>query len=147
MLLVRKNQNLFPGIPSLFNDDWFNNTLPFYPERKLPVPAVNIKENEKEFEIEVAAPGMSKENFNVELDKNILTISSHKEEKKEEKNNNENYYCREFNSQSFQRSFNLGENLVNSEKILAKYIDGILHVKLSKREELKPKPAKQISIS
>jgi HSP20 family protein len=92
----------------------------------------------------VAAPGLTKENFNLNFNKNRLVISS---EVKDEKNENEGKYTRcEFSYQSFVRSFYLPDGLVDSDRISAKYNDGILLVTLPKREELKPKPARQIEI-
>ena len=108
------------------------------------IPAVNIKENDEAFIIEVAAPGMSKENFSVNLDGDRLLITS---EIKDEKHENvENYSRREFSYQSFQRSFAIPQSSVDGDKINAKYTDGILMINLPKREEIKPKSAKRIDI-
>jgi len=110
------------------------------------LPAVNVKESEDAFEIEVAAPGMTRGDFKVNLENNVLTISSEKQEekKKEEKGR---YTRREFSYQSFQRSFTIPENLVEGEKISAKYCEGLLCISLPKKEEVKPKPAREIKIS
>jgi HSP20 family protein len=75
----------------------------------------------------------------------VLSISSEKKDEKEEKN--EKYARREFSYQSFQRSFTVAENAVDSDKISAKYSEGILTISLPKREEVKPKPLKEIKIS
>lgn len=108
------------------------------------LPAVNIRENEESFMIEMAAPGLTKDNFKVNLDRNRLVISS---ELKEEKNENgEKYSRREFSYQSFQRSFTLPEGIIDGDKISAKYNNGILMVSIPKRDEVKPKPAKEIDI-
>ena len=146
--LVRQNTNLFPSLPSLLEDffsrDWadsrlgnrgFDSTLP----------AVNVRETNDEFTIEVAAPGMKREDFKVELDNNMLTISSERETKQDQQQN-ENYTRREFNYQYFQRSFTLPENKVEGEKITARYTDGILHITVPKKDEAKIKPVKQITI-
>lgn len=110
------------------------------------LPAVNVKESDESFEIEVAAPGMNKEDFKVNLENNVLTISSEKrEERKEEEKGR--YTRREFSYQSFQRSFTIPENLVEGDKIAAKYCDGVLCIHLPKKEEVKPKPAREIQIS
>ncbi|WP_320113549.1 Hsp20/alpha crystallin family protein [Draconibacterium orientale] len=109
------------------------------------LPAVNVKETDDDFVIEVAAPGMSKNDFNVNFKNNVLTISSEKKNEKEEKN--ENYTRKEFSYQSFQRSFTVAENAVVGEKISAKYDNGILHIILPKRDEVKPQPERQIKIS
>ena len=107
---------------------------------------MNVKENDEEYEIEVAAPGMKKNDFKINLDNNQLTISS--EIKKEDSTKEiDQYTRREFSYQSFQRSFTLPNNVVDGDKIAAKYTDGILTIKLPKRDEVKPKPAREIKIS
>jgi HSP20 family protein len=111
------------------------------------LPSVNIAETNDSFNIEVAAPGMKRDDFKVELDNNVLTISSEVENKKEEKDKEGNYTRKEFSYQSFQRSFALPENKVEGEKIAARYADGILHITVPKKEEAKVKPARKISIS
>lgn len=108
------------------------------------LPSVNVKETNDEFIIEVAAPGMKKNDFKINLRNNILSISSEKKEENEDKN--ENYTRKEFSYQSFQRSFTVLENDVESNKITANYSDGILRINLPKREEIKPKPAREIKI-
>lgn len=107
------------------------------------IPAVNIIENNKDFKIELVAPGLEKKNFNIETDNQILTISF---DKKEEKNkDNENYRRQEFTQQSFKRSFQLPENSLPN-KIEAKYKDGILELNLPKKEASTPHQKKEIKI-
>lgn len=149
MTLATRN-NWTPSFPSLFDKifegdlmDWKNSN---FAGSNTTLPAVNIKENDDQFEIEVAAPGMEKKDFKVNFDNGRLTISSEKENEKEVKDG-ESLTRREFNYQSFQRSFTISENMVNSDKINASYNNGILHITLPKREEIKPKPAKEIKIS
>ena len=110
------------------------------------IPSVNIKETENDFHVEVAAPGMNKEDFNIELDNNILTISSEKSNENVEKEG-EKYSKREFSYQSFQRSFTLPQGMVNEDKIKAEYKDGVLNLTIPKREEAKKKGRKTIKIS
>jgi len=110
------------------------------------LPAVNIKENEDSFTVEVAAPGMQKEDFKVELDNNLLTISSEKQDEKVEKEG-EKYTKREFSYQSFQRSFTLPQGLVKEDKIEAKYKEGVLHLMIPKKDEAKKKAPRTIKIS
>jgi HSP20 family protein len=110
------------------------------------LPAVNVKETEDSFEIEVAAPGMKKEDFKVNIENNVLTISSEKKEERKEEEKGR-FTRREFSYQSFQRSFSIPENLVDGEKISARYCEGILCIALPKKEEVKPKPAREISIA
>lgn len=147
--LVRTNGNMFPAIPSLLNDfftdDWFDSSLANWKSTGATLPAVNIRETNDDFRIEVAAPGMNRDNFKVELDNNVLTISSQREDDREEKEGA--YTRREFSYQSFQRSFRLPENKVEGDKIAARYTDGILQVTVPKKEDARIKPAKQIAVS
>jgi HSP20 family protein len=110
------------------------------------LPAVNVKENENEYLIDVAAPGLKKNDFKINYENGRLTISSEKKEERQGKKSDKMTRC-EFSYQSFQRSFSVPENIVDAEKITAKYDEGILHVALPKREEVKPKPPKEIKIS
>jgi HSP20 family protein len=150
MTLPRLSDSTFPTFPSFFNKffegdlmDWNSSN---YAGNNMTMPAVNIRENNDEFLIDVAAPGMSKENFQVDYDNGRLTISSEKKEEKEEKSE-ERYNRKEFSYMSFQRTFTIAENLVDGDKIGAKYENGILHISLPKKEEVKPKPARKIKIS
>jgi HSP20 family protein len=106
---------------------------------------VNIKESTDEFEVELAAPGLDKKDFNIELNNDMLTISSEKKIENEIKEGQQ-FARREFSYQSFSRSFTL-PNTVDNEKIRAKYENGILRVSIPKKDEAKPKPVKQIDIS
>lgn len=108
------------------------------------VPAVNVVENEEGFRIEVAAPGLQKSDFKLNLEKNQLTISAEKEQKEE--NKTEKYTRKEFKYSSFQRTFTL-PNTVDGDRIEANYADGILSIALPKREEAKEKPARLIEIA
>ena len=145
-MLARKSENYFPSIfDRFFNNDLMDWTNSNFSSTNTSLPAVNVKENEDEFTIEVAAPGMTKKDFNISIHNNVLTISSERKEEKEDKN--ENYTRREFAYQSFQRSFTVADNAVDSDKITAKYNDGILYIHLPKREEVKPKPLKEIKIA
>lgn len=149
MTLAKLSNNWFPSMPSFFDRffdgdlmDWNSSN---FSSTNTTMPAVNVKENNNEFLIEVAAPGMTKEDFNVNYDNGRLTISSEKKNESEEKDD-EKVTRREFSYQCFQRSFTVSEQLVESEKITANYKNGILHVTLPKREEIKPKPTRQIEI-
>lgn len=149
--LVRNNGSLFPALPLLIenflNRDLLDSSTSDWGSAGATMPSVNIAETNDEYLIEVAAPGMKRENFKVELDNNVLTISSEMESRNEEGDNKANFTRREFNYQSFQRSFSLPENKVEGEKITARYSDGILYVSVPKKEEAKVKPVKQIMIS
>jgi HSP20 family protein len=108
------------------------------------VPAVNIYENSEEFRLDVAAPGLKRENIKLNLDNNLLTISS--EISVSEENGNDKCNRREFDYSSFKRTFTLPQS-VDTEKISAKYADGVLSVYLAKKEEAKIKPVREIEIS
>ncbi|WP_346861134.1 Hsp20/alpha crystallin family protein [uncultured Draconibacterium sp.] len=142
--------NDYTSLPSLLDKFFGGNLMDWntrnYAGSNSTLPAVNVKENDNEFLIDVAAPGLEKNDFKLNYDNGRLTISSEKSENKEEKEG-EVLTRKEFSYQSFQRTFTVPETFVNAEKISAKYNNGILHVTLPKREEIKPKPAKQIKIS
>lgn len=148
--MVKHERDLFPAMPSFFEElldkDWL--TWPFGSERTSgSVPAVNVKETDKAYALEVAAPGMTKQDFKVQLDNNRLIISAEKENKEEESDENRGYTRREFRYQSFVRTFNLPESVVNNEQIAANYKDGILHITIPKSEEARLKNVRQIQIS
>ncbi len=143
MLPALRNRLNMPGIM----DDFFGRDLMenFLSERTgVNVPAVNLAENNDEYRIEVAAPGLDKKDFKIDLDNDVLTISSEKEIKDEEKD--EKFMRCEFNYTKFSRSFTLPES-ANADKIKATHKDGILYVHIPKKEEAKQKPPKQIDIS
>ena len=137
----------FPFFPTSMLDRFWDKELmdrasSNYSTTNTSLPAVNIKETDDDFMIEVAAPGMKKDDFSINYDNGRLTISSEKEEVSDER-----YNRREFSYQSFCRNFEVVDNVIDNQKISAKYKDGILYITLPKREEIKPKPAKHISIS
>jgi HSP20 family protein len=144
MTLV-KYQTPFPNLFDRLFDDEFD----FWNRRNFAltqttVPSVNIKETTEGFEVEVAAPGFDKSDFNIEIDNDVLTISSEKQVEDEVKED-EKFTKREFSYQAFSRSFSLPET-VNGDKITARYDNGILKINIPKKEEAKPKPARQIKI-
>ncbi|MCM4160113.1 Hsp20/alpha crystallin family protein [Antarcticibacterium flavum] len=107
-------------------------------------PKTNIRETDDEFLVEMAAPGMKRDDFHVELDNDMLKIWTEKEQTNED--NNESYTRREFSYESFSRSFYL-PNTVEADKIKAKYEDGMLRLMIPKKEEAKRKPPRTIKIS
>ena len=125
---------------SLFDDDFFQSL----PQRNTTLPSVNIREDEKQFALDLAVPGIDKKDLRIEMNEDVITISSERKDEKEE--NTDNYKRREFSYSSFCRSFYLPEN-VNKEKIEANYKDGILTVTLPKEKEEKTKVSRQINIS
>lgn len=150
MTITRRNGNLLNNFPGLLDEFFTREALDWGFQNQshsgTSIPAVNIKETPDSFDVEVAAPGMKKDDFKIELDNNVLTISSERqEEHKEEKEGK--YNRREFSYQSFQRSFNLAKEIVDADNIEAKYENGLLHLRIPKREEVKPKPSRLISIN
>ncbi|GAF01778.1 Hsp20/alpha crystallin family protein [Saccharicrinis fermentans] len=150
MTLARLSNQAFPSFPSFF-DRFFDNDLMDWSQSNLlgtqsTLPAVNVAENDIEFHIEVAAPGMKKDDFKLNYNNGILTISSEHKDEKEDKQGGK-ITRKEYSYQAFQRSFELGENSVKVDEIKASYSDGILHITLPKSEALKPRPVKTIPIS
>ena len=136
------------SLPSLFdrffeNDmyDWSNKN---FSETNTTLPSVNIKASDDGFAVEMVAPGFEKGDFKIDLNNNLLTISSEKKVENELKEG-EQFTRREYSYQSFSRSFTLPDT-ANGEEITAKYENGILNVSIPKKEEAKPKPPKQIEI-
>jgi|SRR5690554_1144450 len=145
MTLARRSETTWPSLfDRFFNNELMDWNMSNFSGPNSTLPAVNVHETDDDYILEVAAPGMSKKDFKINYQNNTLTISSEKQEEKEDKNNN--YSRKEFSYQSFQRSFTVPGNVVDSEKISATYADGILNVKIPKREEVKPKPAREIKI-
>lgn len=145
---LRTNGNSFPTLPSLIEDFFNRNWMDTSTGNRImssTMPAVNIYEDNNAFQIEVAAPGLKRDNFNIQLDNYVLTISAERQE--EDQKENDQFKRREFFYGSFERTFALPENKVDGEKIEAKYVDGILHITVPKKEEARQKPARQISIS
>ncbi|GAB2971068.1 Hsp20/alpha crystallin family protein [Mucilaginibacter puniceus] len=135
MTLVKFNQPnnaLMPGFNDVF-DSIFNDT--FFNDRMITrVPAVNISETENNYHVELAAPGLKKEDFKLNLERNVLTISV--ETTADHQDNQKNYSKREYSYQSFVRSFTLPDSADDSN-INATYTDGILKIDIAKREEAK----------
>ncbi|MCX7549309.1 Hsp20/alpha crystallin family protein [Xanthomarina sp. F2636L] len=128
-------------------DDIFNRDLPSVFTSNfntgMSLPKINIKETADAFMVEMAVPGLKKSDFHIDLDNQVLSIST--ETKEETEHKEENYTRREFGYSSFKRSFNLPES-INDEKINANYENGILSILLPKKEEAKQKPARSIKI-
>jgi HSP20 family protein len=149
MSIIKRN-NSFQGMNSIF-DDLFNRDLLNWglvnnSATNTTLPSVNIRETNDNFIVEMAAPGMTKEDFKIELDGNLLTISSEKEDRNEMKDG-EKYTRQEFSYQSFQRSFQLPKDVVDSDKIQAKYENGVLNLVVPKKEHAKQKPPRMIEIA
>ena len=123
----------------MFNNDYLGGTV----KPKQFVPAVNISEKEDSFSLEMRIPGFKKEDVQIELDNDLLTIASEVAETKEE--DSEQFTRKEFRKQSFKRSFNLPES-VHQDKISASYENGILNISLPKKDEALPQPKRLISL-
>jgi len=134
----------FPSLANgLFDNDIFDDFLKPI-NRGFSTPAVNITESNEDFRIDVAAPGLKKDDFKIDLHNNILTISS--EQKSEEEEKNEKYVRREFSYCGFKRSFSLPQ-IVDAERIKASHENGVLKVFIPKREEAKDRGPRAISIN
>ena len=148
MSLVKRDNRSYSTLPSIWDNflnrdvfNWGNN----FTNADNSMPAVNIKETPENFLVEMAAPGMEKKDFKIELDGTALTISSEKQDEREEKDG-ESYNRKEFSYQSFYRTFHLPKEVVDADKINAKYENGLLRLVIPKREEAKQKPARLIDI-
>lgn len=146
MNLIKRNEDQW--LPSVFDDlfknDWLGGTSQMG-NIGTRIPAVNIEETEENFMVNVAAPGKSKEQFNIELDNNVLTISAEESNERETNNADKKFTRKEFSYSNFRRSFSLPETVAN-EKISAIYKDGVLEINLPKKEEAKQQAKRLIEI-
>ena len=144
MSLITRSEWPLLGSGSLLSD-LFDNEKFFDSDwlKRQSLPPVNVKETEKQYEIEIAAPGRSKKDFSILAENGVLTISSEKKEEKELKE--KGYTRKEFNYSSFARSFSLPEN-ANEEEIKANYSDGILKLEVAKKVISQPKAKKAIEV-
>ena len=135
-------------LPSVFNDffkpwdRWFDTNGGSMPNM-MTVPAVNIVEKQDHYEISLAAPGMKKDDFNIDVEGNLLTISAEKQERREEKD--ERHTRQEFNYTSFSRAFTMPDGVVR-DKIDASYENGLLRLMLPKTDEAKKTASKHITV-
>lgn len=141
MNLIRKNTDFFPA----FFDDFFGKESFGNDVNWGTTPAVNILENENNFTVELAAPGMRKEDFHVSLDDQTLTISYEKKDEQEDRDKEGRYTRREFNFRSFKRSFMLPK-IVEKDKIEASYEDGLLQLRIPKSEDAYTRLTRKIDI-
>lgn len=145
MSIVKFNQNRWPwnyGLSDLmdrngdFNDDFFNL------EKSLP--AMNVKEHENDFEIELASPGFEKKDFEITMKDDVLEVSAKKSQEAEEKE--DEYTRKEFNYRSFRRALQLPKTVDNSKEVKATYKNGILKLHLLKKEVAKKKAKRKIEV-
>ena len=151
MNLIRRNSSWLPNNPSFFDD--YVTRIPFdwrtsnYSSTNTTLPAINISENDDQYLVEMAAPGMDKKDFDIELkDHNVLVISSEREDTTQAKNG-EQWLRREYSYESFQRSFQFNHTKLDEAHIQASYDDGMLRVRIPKQGDVKTKPTKRIPIS
>ncbi len=135
MTLVKYN---WPNLSDFFDDDWLKSRI----SNSDWSPAINVVDNEQNYEVEVAAPGLKKEDFKVSVENRVLTVSGKTEKEEEEKK--KNYTRKEFSSKSFSRSFTLPEN-IEEDSIEAKYGEGVLKLTLKKSQKELP-PKKEVAI-
>ena len=141
LIKFNKQNRFFPWTNESLNN--FLSADDFLEENSL-MPAMNVKEHNEDFEIEFAAPGFSKKDFEVTINDNILTVSGEKKHEKEEKE--EGYTCKEFSYNSFKRSLTLPETINKNEEVKAIYENGILKLNLQKNELEKTQPKRVIEV-
>lgn len=148
MSMIKREDAGFPILSGWWNrffpSDFFEGGVSGFSATETTVPAANIKETASAYEIEVAAPGMAKDDFKITLDNNRLCIRSEKTYQKENQEDPE-YSRQEFSYQSFQRTFLLPKDVADEDNILAKYKNGLLLLTIPKREA-KQKPTRTIQI-
>lgn len=147
MNLIKRNEaNWLPSVfDDMFKTDWLGGTTNVN-SIGTSIPAVNIQENEDNFTVAVAAPGKTREDFKIELENDVLTISSEEKKENETSEKNGRFTRKEFSYSNFKRAFSLPET-VDSEKISASYNNGVLEINLPKREEAKVQAKRMIEVS
>ena len=145
--ITKRDRSFWPKMVQ----DFFGAENPFdvdekfwFPEKSMDIPSANVIENDKEFKLELSAPGFDKKDFKVEVNDGVLNISAEKESKSEEEK--ENYRKKEFSYTSIRRSFRLPDTVMD-DKIDAKYDNGILKVVLPKNDKEGNKPRKTITVN
>ncbi|MFZ0491045.1 MAG: Hsp20/alpha crystallin family protein [Salegentibacter sp.] len=145
-LIKRNEANWLPSVfDDMFRTDWLGGTTNVN-SIGTSIPAVNIQESEDNFLVAVAAPGKTKEDFNIELDNDVLTISSEEKKEKETTEKTGRFTRKEFSYSNFKRAFSLPET-VDSQKISASYKNGVLEISLPKKEEAKVQAKRMIEIA
>ncbi len=143
MTLIRRVNNNYPVFQNWLEDFIGTVDNSINNRTRSTVPAVNIAETDNSFEIAFAAPGLTKSDFTIHLENDVLTVKSEKEN--DQNGSNSNFTRKEFNFSTFQRSFTLPD-MADSEHIKAEYQNGILNIEIPKKEEAKAKPAREIEI-
>lgn len=149
MTLLTRNgleRRPFPTmLDNFFNQNLFDRLGSDFSSTSTTLPAVNIRENNEAFEVEMAAPGMKKEDFVIELDNQQLKISSEKQDNREQKEG-DRFIMREYSYQSFERTFQLSKQVVDADKIQASYEHGVLRLWIPKKDEAKQQPPRKIEV-
>lgn len=144
LIKFKKERDLFPSLLSnFFDSDKFFDGKWLDKAFEITLPAVNIKENKSAYNVEFVAPGFRKSDFKISIEDHILTVSAEKEA--EINDENDRFTRKEFSYNSFERSFNLPEN-VNNDEVEAKYNNGILHLQIKKIEKTKANPKKEFLV-
>lgn len=145
MNLIKFNRAARPKTFSNVLDEFFTNSFPevFSENMNWNSPSTNIKETDNGYTIEMAVPGINKNNIDIRVEKDQLIVES--KQSSENQESNDNYTMRQFNYSSFRKSFFLNEK-IDSEKIDAQYKDGVLMIELEKKEEAKPKEPRTIIV-
>ena len=148
MKLIKRTTEPSTGFDSML-DHFFNDSFLNWPVTTSSnwrnQPAYNIKEEDDRWHVELAVPGMDKNDFKIDLENDMLSISTSKSESKHE--TTDNYKVRQFGYTSFTKSFRLPENMVNEEEISANYKDGVLHISLPKRDDAKTNLKREITVA
>jgi len=143
-----KSPALFTDRMPAFFEDFFKPWNELFDghffRKELNIPAVNISDHKNQYILSMSAPGLKKDDFKIDVDGDVLTISSEKDESKEEKE--ENYTRKEYNYSSFSRSFTLPEG-TDKEKVAAKYEDGVLKITIPHNHVIKSPSAKHVAVS
>lgn len=133
--LTRKNR-IIPSLNSFFNDDLRKDLYDWNEKNFLSIgdtlPSANVKDSEKEIRIDLAVPGLKKDDFKIQFKNNILSIASEKKDEKTEQDDEGNFLRKEFNYEAFCRTFQLPDN-IDEKSIHAAYADGILHIEIGKK--------------
>lgn len=146
MSLVKRNEaNWLPSaLDDMFKADWLGGTTNVN-SIGTSIPAVNIQESDENFLLALAAPGKVREDFKIELDNDVITISSEERKEQDPSEKNGKFTRKEFSYSTFKRAFSLPDT-VDNEKISASYNNGVLEINLPKREEAKVQPKRMIEI-
>ncbi|HSI70806.1 MAG TPA: Hsp20/alpha crystallin family protein [Gillisia sp.] len=147
MSLIKRNEaNWLPSaLDDMFKADWLGGTTNVN-SIGTSIPAVNIQESDDNFLVAVAAPGKAREDFKIELDNDVLTISSEEKKENETSEKTGRYTRKEFSYSTFKRAFSLPDT-VDNQKISASYNNGVLEINLPKREEARVQPKRMIEIA